>query len=99
MSVPNNGVPKDTNTSFYPTPANNQPFDLSLEDFLSPKQQQAAKIKPALDNETETALIETAMGGHEQMMTLLRQKKNQLEHALKYWNDSGKRNNVGPNQL
>ena len=33
------------------------------------------------------------------MMTLLRQKKNQLEHALKYWNDSGKRNNVGPNQL
>ena len=39
------------------------------------------------------------MKDHEQMMTLLRQKKNQLEHALKYWNDSGKRNNVGPNQL
>ena len=53
-------------------------------------------MKPALDNETETALIETAMKDHEQMMTLLRQKKNQLEHALKYWNDSGKRNNVGP---
>jgi len=32
-------------------------------------------------------------------MTLLRQKKDQLEHALKYWNDAGKRNNTGPNSM
>jgi len=47
-------------------------------------------MKPALDNETETTLIDTAMRDHSQMMTLLRAKKEQMEHALKYWNDAGK---------
>ena len=32
------------------------------------------------------------------MMRLLRQKKESLEHALKYWNDSGKRS-AGPNSM
>jgi hypothetical protein len=50
-----------------------------------------------LDNETETTLIETVMRDHQKMMTLLRQKKESLEHALKYWNESGKRN--GPNSM
>ena len=57
----------DTNRSFYPTPPNaNQPFDLSLEDFLSPGEirEQKAKSKPALDTETETALVEMAMRDH-----------------------------------
>ena len=60
----------DTGRSFYPTPSTNQPFDLDLGDFLSPAQVkvQNVKIKPALDNETETALIETAMRDHNNMM-------------------------------
>ena len=92
--------PGATDRSFYPTPSANQPFDLSLEDFLSPQQLnvQNIKMKPALDNETEMGLIDTAMRDHGQMMTLLRQKKDQLEHALKYWNDAGKRN-AGPNSM
>ena len=54
-------------------------------------------MKPALDNETETTLIDVAMDGHSQMMKLLRQKKDQLEHALKYWTEAGKRS--GPTSM
>ena len=66
--------PGATDRSFYPTPSANQPFDLSLEDFLSPQHLnvQNIKMKPALDNETEMGLIDTAMRDHGQMMTLLR---------------------------
>lgn len=32
------------------------------------------------------------------MMKLLRHKKDQMEHALKYWNETGKRSS-GPNSL
>ena len=32
----NSTKPTDTDRSFYPTPSANQPFDLALEDFLSP---------------------------------------------------------------
>jgi len=63
----------ETGRSFYPTPSTNQPFDLDLGDFLSPAQNssssvQNVKLKPALDSETETALIETAMREHNNMM-------------------------------
>ena len=54
-------------------------------------------MKPALDNETETTLIELATKDHSQMMKMLKQKKEQMEHALKYWNDAGKRS--GPNSM
>ena len=53
-------------------------------------------MKPALDNETETTLIDTAMRDHGQMMTLLKKKKEVLEHALKYWSE---KRNSGPNSM
>lgn len=43
-------------------------------------------------------MIDTAMDGHQAMMKLLKHKKDQLEHALKYWNETGKRA-AGPNSM
>lgn len=55
-------------------------------------------MKPALDDEAETNLIEMAMSDHSKMMKILRSKKENLDHALKYWNDAGKRSS-GPNSM
>ena len=68
---------------------NPYPLDISdsIDDFLSPKINSNKKLEQAIDFSTENSMIEGAVRDHHKMTKILMEKKNQLEHALKYWKE------------
>ena len=62
-------------------------IDDSLDDFISPKHNGLKSVQPAIDEDVEQQLIEGAMRDHMKLSKVLLEKKNQLEHALKFWKE------------